>query len=96
MSKKLEAKIREERGATYGDATLGHHNLGLCWTGILQNHFKTELPWPIPADVVLLMMAALKLNRAAIDRGGEDHYADGRIYIELAAEAAEKTETNKI
>jgi len=82
------AQIHAERGARYGEGTQAHTNLGLIWTGILQNHFLMTLPAPIPADVVLLMMAANKLNRAACPTPLHgDNYDDGVIYVEMAREA---------
>lgn len=96
MKAKLSQKVSDEqvlaeRAKQYGDATLSHKNLGLEWTGILQNHFRIELPHPIPAHVVLLMMAASKMNRAATPTPGQpDDYADGRIYFSLAEQARGK------
>lgn len=86
-----EKQIRRNRSRQYGDSTAGHRNLGLAWTGLLQNYYGIELPRPIPARIVLLMMAASKANRAAVPRAGqEDDYQDGRIYLELAEEAQRK------
>ena len=83
-----EDRTMQERTAQYGPATFGHANLGLYWTGILQNHFGIELDHPIPAHVVLLMMAASKINRAATPTPGqEDDYIDGKNYLQLAEEA---------
>ena len=81
----LVQKIRQER---YGStATVNHRNLGLLWTGIIQSYFEIELSHPIPSHVVLLMMSASKINRAASERGplvDDDNYVDGKIYMELA------------
>lgn len=83
-----KAEIHAERGNSFGDGTEGHTNLGLEWTGIIQNHYKMRLPYPIPPDVVLLMMAASKINRAACPTPiRDDNYDDGAIYIEMAREA---------
>ena len=89
-----EQRVREERAQRYGDFYLGHLNLGRLWRGILSNHLKMDLP-EIPAHVVLLMMCASKLNRAAGESAGEpdnDNYADLRVYAQLAAEAKERKE----
>jgi len=91
--KELEAAVRADRERQYGDATTGHTNLGLAWTGLLQNHYGIVLDHPLPAHLVLLMMSASKANRAA--RGLmhiEDNYVDGAIYFNLAGEAALKAE----
>ena len=82
------AEILEERGKHFLDATFGHTNLGMEWTGILQTHYQMVLPHPIPSDVTLLMMVALKVNRAAHPTPmREDNYLDGKGYMELARKA---------
>ena len=88
-------EVRAGRTAQYGDATVGHRNLGLLWTGLLQNHFQIRLPHAIPPDVVLPMMAASKANRAATPTPGQpDDYEDGAIYFELAGEAKGKEDAD--
>ena len=83
-----ETDVQRKRSKQYGDATAGHRNLGLEWTGILQNHYGITLDHPIPSHVVLLMMAASKINRAATPTPGQpDDYVDARIYLNLAREA---------
>lgn len=89
MAGRRRDRVLKERAEQYGDATTGHENLGLAWTGLLQNHYGIQLDHPIPADVVLLMMAASKANRAA--RGLkllDDNYDDGANYFDLAGETA--------
>lgn len=85
MDEKLK-EVQKRAEEEYGDATFGHTNLGLEWTGILQNHYQIRFDHPIPPHIVLLMMAASKINRAAVPfRGqGEDDYIDGISYIDLA------------
>jgi len=58
--------VAADRLAQYPDATKGHTNLGLAWTGLLQNHYGIKLDHPIPAHVVLLMLGANKHNRAVL------------------------------
>jgi len=83
-----EAEILKDRAAAYGDASITHANLGLYWTGILQQHFGIELDHPVPADVVLLMLAANKINRAVLPTSGKlDDYVDLRNYAHLGWEA---------
>lgn len=83
-----EQAIFEERNKQYGDATQSHANIGLAWTGILQNHFDITLPHAIPADVVLLMMATLKALRAARSYMiVPDNYTDAKTYFEMARTA---------
>ena len=83
-----DAKVQAERAKQYGDATFGHGNLGLIWTGLIQNHYGVKFDHPIPASLVLVLMAAAKANRAALPAPVQpDDYADGRIYFSLAEEA---------
>jgi len=84
-----EDHIREVRSLRYGpDHKAGHGNLGLMWTGLLQNHYGIQLAHPIPAHLVEIMMALNKANRVAVDPQGLDHYVDGRAYFAMAEEAA--------
>lgn len=86
LLEKLKA-IQEERTNQYGDADFGHGNLGLIWTGLLQNHFGFTFPSPIPAHVVLEMMAAAKCNRAVLEGYREDDFLDGINYLLLAEQS---------
>ena len=80
--------IREERALKYGDATFGHGNLGLMWTGLLQNHYGIKLDHPLPPEMVLVMMAVGKANRVAVEKVYDpDHFEDGMNYFQLAGEA---------
>ena len=80
--------IREERAKKYGDATFGHANLGLMWTGLLQNHYGITLKHPLPSEMVLVMMAMGKANRVAVEKKYDvDHFEDGMNYFQLAGEA---------
>lgn len=91
LDKKNKA-IFNNRNKKYGPFTPMHRNLGLIWTGIIQNHFNIELPTPLPAYLVLLMLAASKINRAALKKivDEDDSFVDGRIYMELAKAAKQK------
>ena len=91
-----EARVVAERNALYGDATKGHANLGLCWSGILQNHYGIRLSHPIPASVVLLMLSANKINRAVLPTSGKlDDFVDMRNYARLSEEALKKERENE-
>lgn len=80
-------KIREERSKTYGGCKPNHDNLGLVFTGILQQHYQIEMPHPLPGHVVALMMAALKATRASNPFGfNADNYLDGKAYFAIAEE----------
>lgn len=80
-------KVLEERTASYGDSTDGHENLGVLWSALIRQRYPhLDLP-PLPAELVLLMMAANKLNRAALTGIREDDHVDGANYFALAYEA---------
>lgn len=95
---KKEQQIFDERQKRYGHFIEAHNNLGLIWTGLIQNYFRIKLSEPIPAHLVLLLMAASKLNRAVAE---EDHlldfdnYDDNKIYIEMARKARTLYEATK-
>ena len=84
--------IFDNRDEKYGPFIPMHRNLGLIWAGIIQNHFNIELPGSLPAHLVLLMLAASKINRASLEKitDDDDSFADARIYMQLAKEAKEK------
>jgi hypothetical protein len=90
----MDKEVRDQKEAEYGDSYEGHRNLGIVWTGLLQNHFQgLRLPATIPPDVVMLMMAAAKINRAVTsNKTKQDNFVDGRNYLTLAEEAQEKKE----
>jgi len=89
-----ERKIFEQRQKRYGNFVDAHENLGLIWTGLIQNYFQIKLPEPIPSHLVLLMMAASKLNRAVAEKDliDSDNYDDAKIYAEMAKKAKETHE----
>ena len=69
-----------ERGKVYGDPSLSHENIGLSWTGIIQQHYGMKLPHVMPDYLVELLMVAFKTHRAA-----RVYHADN--YVDLAAYA---------
>lgn len=75
--------ISGERAKTYGDSTESHRRIGKIWGAIL----GTE---PVPPATVALMMAGLKISRAAGDPTHEDSYVDMAGYAALGYEAARK------
>ena len=92
-----EAKIKKERAARYGDATKQFEHLGHVWYGILKQYYGDKFDKPIPNHIVLLMHAAGKIQRAAIERnaGDDDSYVDAKIYIELARTAKKGLSCNE-
>ena len=73
----------EERGKVYGDPTLSHENIGLAWTGMIQQHYGIRLAHPLPAHIVELMMVQFKAQRSARVYH-PDNYVDLRAYLRFA------------
>jgi len=88
MSEKLEA-IKAERGKVYGDPQLSHENVGLGWTGQVQQHYGIRLDHPLPGWLVCQMMVTFKMQRAARVYH-EDNYDDGGNYMDFAHEGQKK------
>lgn len=84
------AEIFEDRERRYGNHVLGHQNLGLIWTALIQHHYGIKLPYNLPAHLVELMMMGNKINRIAVNPAGHDHYDDAQIYLAMAEDAAER------
>lgn len=82
QSERSEQLIKE-RGRVYGDALLGHTNIGMAWTAILQQHYGIALPNIIPPEIVALMMASLKIHRAT-RVFHQDNYDDAFVYLGFA------------
>lgn len=72
-----------ERGKVYGDPRLSHINIGLSWTGLIQQHYGIELPHPLPPELVAQMMVTFKMQRAARVFHA-DNYADAEVYMGFA------------
>ncbi len=72
-----------ERGLVYGEPHLSHENIGLAWTGLIQQHYGVRLDHPLPAFLVELMMVVFKANRSCrVFRA--DNYVDGKAYLGFA------------
>ena len=78
----------QERGKVYGEPHHSHANIGLSWTGLIQQHYGITLPAPLPAHLVELMMVAFKVQRSARVFHG-DNYVDLRAYAAFAEHAQE-------
>lgn len=72
-------EVIKERGQIYGDPELSHQNIGLNWTGMIQQHYQLRLDHPLPAWLVELMMAGFKIHRSA-RVFHEDNYVDLEAY----------------
>ena len=80
-------KIKEERSAIYGDPESAHSAIGDVWMGILNASNPDLQLGSIPPRIVALMMAALKLVRAARPyKRDEDAYDDAMNYVQYARE----------
>lgn len=73
----------KERGKVYGEPHLSHENIGMAWTGAIQQYYGIRLPHPIPAHVVELMMVQFKVNRA-MRVFHPDNFVDLRAYAAFA------------
>jgi hypothetical protein len=78
-----------ERGKVYGDPHLSHKNIGLSWTGLIQQHYGIELDHPLPASLVAQMMVCFKMQRATRVFHA-DNYVDAHAYARFAEESQQK------
>lgn len=81
---RLQALI-DERGLVYGDPYLSHVNIGLAWTGLIQQHYGITLSHSLPASLVAQMMVAFKNQRSARIYK-QDNDDDLRVYQGFAVE----------
>lgn len=82
MNQRLKA-IAAERGRVYGDPKESHTNIGLSWTGLIQQHYGIALAHPLPPSLVAQMMVAFKNQRSARVYKA-DNYDDLKVYAEFA------------
>lgn len=75
--------IKQERGKIYGDAQLSHENIGLAWTGLIQQHYGLKLDHPLPSWLVSQMMVSFKMQRAS-RMFHKDNFDDARNYMQFA------------
>lgn len=79
-----------ERGKVYGDPCLSHVNIGLAWTGMIQQHYGLRLDHPLPPWLVELMMVQFKCQRAARVYHA-DNFVDAHAYLQFAEAGQAKT-----
>lgn len=84
-----------ERGKVYGEPHLSHLNIGLAWTGAIQQFYGIELPHPLPASVVELMMVQFKAHRA-VRVYHADNYVDLKAYAKFAEESQLKEAKERV
>ncbi len=77
------AQTIAQRGKVYGDPSLSHENIGLSWTGLIQQHYGIRLDHPLPGWLVELMMVNFKTHRAS-RVFHEDNYVDAAAYLGFA------------
>lgn len=80
----VDATIKE-RGIVYGDPKHSHANIGLSWTGLLQQHYGLTFDHPIPASLVAQMMVTFKMQRSA-RVFKDDNYIDAKAYLKFGEE----------
>lgn len=89
-------KIRTKRERFYGAAKVNHDNIGLQFTGILQQHYGIKLPHAVPGHLVALFQCMVKANRAATPLAfNPDNYVDGQAYFEIAGDVDDRNPNNK-
>ena len=88
-----EAAIAHERQAIYGDARLSHENIGLSWTGLIQQHYGIKLDHPLPDWLVEIMMTSFKLQRSC-RVFHQDNFDDARVYLAFAERDMRCAHTN--
>ena len=86
MSQDIVSQTIQERGKIYGEPHHSHRNIGLAWTGLIQQHYGITLEHPLPDFVVELMMSAFKIHRSARVYH-PDNYVDLRAYAAFAEHA---------
>ena len=81
-------KVREQRDKAYGDYHFGFTNLGRSWAAMLSEHLRVIIP-DIPAHVVTLMVAEMKMHRASRPwRRDFDDFVDLKNYVDFAADSS--------
>lgn len=78
-----------ERSKIYGEPHLSHENIGLAWSGLIQQHYGIRLDHPIPSWLVELMMCSFKIHRSA-RVFHDDNYVDLAAYAKFARHGQEK------
>jgi len=82
----LVAATINERGRVYGEPHRSHENIGLAWTGLIQQHYAITLDHPIPPWLAELMLASFKIHRSA-RVFHQDNFLDCRAYLSFAEHA---------
>ena len=83
----------DERAKVYGKPFESHQNIGLAWTGLLQQHYNIRLEHPIPASLVALMMCDFKASRSCRVFHG-DNFVDLHAYARFAEEFQQREQSD--
>lgn len=83
------AAVLAERGRTYGPNPFNQETVAMGWQAILESHFQTKLPGPIPPHIVALMMCTLKILRWSCPF---EYNPDNKVDLLGYAEIAERCE----
>jgi hypothetical protein len=83
------SSVMIERGKVYGEPHLSHENIGLAWTGLIQQHYGMRLDHPLPSWLVEMMMASFKIHRASRVFHA-DNFLDCRAYLAFAEHGQQK------
>jgi hypothetical protein len=83
------SSVMTERGKVYGEPHLSHENIGLAWTGLIQQHYEVRLDHPLPSWLVEMMLASFKIHRSA-RVFHSDNFLDCRAYLAFAEHGQQK------
>ena len=83
------SSVMTERGKVYGEPHLSHENIGLAWTGLIQQHYGIRLDHPLPSWLVEMMLASFKIHRASRVFHA-DNFLDCRAYLAFAEHGQQK------
>ena len=86
MNDAERSKVRADRAQEYGPPDLSFGSIALCWSGLLS--MQLGAPVTVEPRTVSLMLAGLKLMRAAHSGQHADSYVDAHNYVEIAEELA--------
>ena len=76
QARSIEQPVLLERAKQWGDPVLTHARIATAWSAILDH--------PVTATEAALMMAALKLVRAAVNPTEPDSFEDCKGYVKIA------------
>jgi hypothetical protein len=78
--------LNTDRELIYGDAVVNHERIAIIWSALIDAD--------LTGKDVALMMAALKLYRAARNSDHLDSFIDAIAYIDIAAQASSSSSSS--